>query len=243
MGNVFQPIKQKRVSDEIVERIKEAIYDGKLLPGQKMPSERELAKSFNVSRMSLREALNTLQAQGLVEIQQGNRTFVRPVTTLSPCDPLVSMAKRSHNDIINIFEVRRFLEMGTAYMAAKWATKTDIKKLNKAYNALENDFKKGRLMAKSDFDFHQAIAAASHNAVFSHISQTLYDLLQEELRIAYGSIFNEPVNRSKLVDEHGSILEAIKKKDSDGAFQAAHDHLITAQQLWYAGLEKAKKNT
>ena len=72
---IFTPIRPKRISDEIVNQLKSLIFNGKLKPGEKIPPERELAKSLNVSRVSLREALNTLQGMGLIEIQQGNSWF------------------------------------------------------------------------------------------------------------------------------------------------------------------------
>jgi GntR family transcriptional repressor for pyruvate dehydrogenase complex len=224
------------LSEEIADRLKEAILAGELKPGQELPPEREMAKSFGVSRVSLREALNTLQAAGLVEIQQGNRTCVRPITTLSMHDPLVSLVKRSMDDFLKVFEVRRFLEMGSAYLAAQRATKSDIKKLEENQEAMKGDLKKERLMAKSDFEFHQALAEASHNLVFSHILHTIFDLLQEELRVAYGHILEKSENRNNLLEQHNLILEAVKQGDPDKALEATMDHLVYAQNLWSEGL-------
>ena len=103
MDTRYSPIKPRKISDEIVEQIKSLILEGGLKPGESLPPERALAKSLNVSRVSLREALNTLQAMGLLEIQQGNRTCVRPITTRSIHDPLVSFAKRSPENIMKVF--------------------------------------------------------------------------------------------------------------------------------------------
>ena len=94
----YLPIKPRKISDEIVEQIKSLILQGNLKPGESLPPERTLAKSLNVSRVSLREALNALQGMGLLEIQQGNRTCVRPITTRSIHDPLVSFTKASLSD-------------------------------------------------------------------------------------------------------------------------------------------------
>ena len=104
MNEIFAPIKQKKISEEIADQLKSLIYQGQLKPGQRLPPERDLAKSLGVSRVSLREALNTLQGMGLLEIQQGNRTFVRPITTLSVYDPLVSFSKGSPANMMQVFE-------------------------------------------------------------------------------------------------------------------------------------------
>ncbi len=126
---------------------------------------------------------------GLLEIQQGNRTCVRPITTRSIHDPLVSFAKKSLANFKKVFEIRKYLEIGSASLAAQRATSEEIELLEKLLKEMKEDLKRSRLGAKSDFDFHSAIVAATHNVAYIHVMQTLYDLLQEELRIAYGDIF------------------------------------------------------
>jgi len=139
MNERFSPIEQKRVSEEIVEQFKYLIFNEKLKPSERLPPERELAKSLNVSRVSLREALNTLQGMGLVETQQGNRSFVRPITTRSIHDPLVSFSKSSPSNILKVFEVRKHLEIVSVSLAVERSTNDDIKKLEKIIKVMEED--------------------------------------------------------------------------------------------------------
>ena len=84
---MFRSIKRQRVSDEIVNQVKTLISEGVLKPGDRLPPERELIREFGVSRPSLREALNTLVAQGFLEVRQGNRTFVKSITSEKLQDP------------------------------------------------------------------------------------------------------------------------------------------------------------
>jgi GntR family transcriptional repressor for pyruvate dehydrogenase complex len=236
MVQSFIPIKPRRVSEEIVNQLKHMIFEGKLMPGEKLPPERELAKTLNVSRVSLREALNTLQGMGLLEIQQGNRTFVRPITTLSIHDPLAAFSKNDPSNILKLLEIRKYLEVGTASLAAERATSDEIQQLDMLLKEMEEDLKRNRLGAKSDFDFHSAIARATHNEAYLHIMQTVYDLLQEPLRIAYGDIFRKKDKRKKLLLQHQNMFNAIRDHEPDRASKEALVHLCFALETWESGL-------
>lgn len=238
MVQSFIPIKPRRVSEEIVKQLKDMIFEGELKPGEKLPPERELAKSLNVSRVSLREALNNLQGMGLLEIQQGNRTFVRPITTLSIHDPLAAFSKNDPSNVLKVSEIRKYLEVGSASLAAERATSEEIKKLEKILKEMEEDLKRNRLGAKSDFDFHFAIASATHNEAYIHIMQTLYDLLQEPLRIAYGDILRKKDKRKKLLLQHQNMFKAIRDHDPERASKEAFIHLCFAFETWESGLIK-----
>ena len=230
--NVFSSIKPKKISEEIVKQLRFLIFDGKLQPGEKLPPERELAKSLNVSRPPLREALNTLQGMGLIEIQQGNRTFVRPITTRSIYDPLVSFSKESPQNRLQVFEVRKYLDIGSVSLAAERATPKQIAELERIVNRMEDDLRNDRLGAKSDIDFHNEIARVTQNQVYIHVVATVYDLLQEEIRIAWGGVFNNLECKRALFEQHKKILSAIKKHDPKEGRRAAREHLDFAEMKW-----------
>jgi len=238
MDALYSPIKPRRISEDITRQIRSLIFEGKLKPGERLPPERELAKSLNVSRVSLREALNTLQGMGLLEIQQGNRTFVRPTTTRSIHDPLVTFSKSDPSNIIKLLEIRKYLEVGSASLAAQRATSEEIDRLEKILNEMKEDLKRNRLGAKSDWDFHSAIVGATHNVAYIHVMQTLYDLLQEELRIAYGDIFGKKDKRKKLLLQHQNMFKAIRNHDVERASKEALIHLCFALETWESGLIK-----
>ncbi len=236
MDALYSPIKPKKISDEIVEQIKSLILKGNLKPGENLPPERTLAKSLNVSRVSLREALNALQGMGLLEIQQGNRTCVRPITTRSIHDPLVSFTKRSPSNIMKVFEIRKYLELGSAALAAERATNEEIDHLERLLKEMEEDLRRNRLGAKADHEFHTALAEATHNEAYIHIMKTIYDLLQEELRIAWGGVFRKKDSRKKLFQQHKNILEAVKQRDPKKGREASLAHLRYVEEKWQAAL-------
>lgn len=233
---IFIPVKPKRISDEIVKQLRSLIFSGKLRPGEKLPPERELAKSLNVSRVSLREALNSLQGMGLIEIQQGNRTFVRPITTRSIYDPLVSFCKESPQNFLQVFEIRKILDIGSVSLAAERAKPKQITKLEMIVSQMEDDLRNNRLGAKPDLDFHLEIVKATENQAYNHLATTVYDLLQEEMRIAWGGIFNNPASKKALLAQHIRIIESIKSQDPKKARQAAREHLEFAEKKWKEAL-------
>jgi GntR family transcriptional regulator, transcriptional repressor for pyruvate dehydrogenase complex len=232
MNEIFSPIKQRKISEEIADQLKSTIFSGKLKPGQKLPPERELAKSLNVSRVSLREALNSLQGMGLLEIQRGNRTFVRPITTRSMHDPLVAFCKSSPWSILKVLELRKHLEIGAASLAAELASEEHVGMLQKALAEMEEDLKKNRLGARSDLSFHHTIVEATNNQAFVHIMATIYDLLQEELRIAWGGVFKKRDSRRKLLEQHQSIYRAIRDHEPQKAAEETRLHLTFVEKEW-----------
>ena len=236
MNTLYSPIKLRKISDEIVEQIRSLILQGNLKPGESLPPERTLAKSLNVSRVSLREALNTLQSMGLLEIQQGNRTCVRPITTRSIHDPLVSFAKSSAANIMKIFEIRKYLELGIVALAAQRATHEQIDYMERLLKEMEEDLRMNRLGARADHEFHTTLADATHNEAYIHVMKTIYDLLQEEHRIAWGGIFRKKNMREELFDQHKNILEAVKERDPDKGREGALAHLKYVEEKWKAAL-------
>ena len=128
----FQPIKQEKISTKIAEQIKSLINKGELKPGDALPPERELVKSFNVSRASLREALNTLAGMGFLEMSQKHRTIVKSLTSGRITDPLHQLLKEDIQTVFELIEVRKAIESWSAYHAASRATADDIARLEKS---------------------------------------------------------------------------------------------------------------
>jgi GntR family transcriptional repressor for pyruvate dehydrogenase complex len=232
MNEIFSPIKQRKISEEIADQLKSTIFLGKLKPGQKLPPERELAKSLNVSRVSLREALNSLQGMGLLEIQRGNRTFVRPITTRSVHDPLVAFCKSSPWSILQVLELRKHLEIGAASLAAERASEEHVGILQKILAEMEEDFQKNRLGARADLSFHHTIVEATNNQAFVHMMTTIYDLLQEELRIAWGGVFKKRDSRRNLLEQHQNIYRAIRGHEPQKAAEETRLHLTFVEKEW-----------
>jgi GntR family transcriptional repressor for pyruvate dehydrogenase complex len=218
---MFKPIKQIRVSDEIVNQMKNLISEGTLKPGDQLPPERELIKEFGVSRPTLREALKSLVAMGFLEVKQAKRTFVKSMISERMQDPLSLLIKTDTQKIFDLIEVRKAMEAWSAFHAAQRATEEDIKQLESIIKEMKEAFEKGRNWEKEDADFHLAIAQATHNTIQTHIMSTIYDLLKESV----ARVFTDRAKVKKLLQQHYRIFTAIKNHSAEKARDRTLDHL------------------
>jgi DNA-binding FadR family transcriptional regulator len=122
--------------------------------------------------------------------------------------------------------------MGATALAAERATDKEIKQLETILKQMEEDFGKNRLGAKSDLDFHSKIAEATHNEAYIHMMKTMYDLLQEELRLAWGGVFRKKDRRKALLQQHENILGAVREHDPRRGAKEAFKHLCFVEQNW-----------
>jgi GntR family transcriptional repressor for pyruvate dehydrogenase complex len=217
---MFKPIKQVKVSDEIVDQIRNLISQGKLKPGDRLLPERELIREFDVSRPSLREALNSLITMGFLEIK-GKRTFIKSVASESMQNPLSLLIKADTQKIFDLIEVRKAIEAWGAFLAAQRATEEDIKKLANIIEEMRKAFEEGRTWEKQDADFHLGMAQATHNTIQTHVMSTIYDLLRESV----AKIFKDRSKVKKLLDHHYRIFSAIKNHSPDKARERTLEHL------------------
>src|SRR4030042_2775574 len=165
---MFKTIKPTKVSDEIVNQIKNLISQGTLKPGDRLSPERELVKEFGVSRPSLREALNSLIATGFLEVK-GKKTLIKSVASECMQDPLSLLIQTDTQKIFDLIEVRKAIEAWGSFYAAKRATEEDIKRLGSILRGVKKAFWEGRSWGKEDADFHLALAQATHNTIQTHI--------------------------------------------------------------------------
>ncbi|MDH4221057.1 MAG: FadR family transcriptional regulator [Candidatus Aminicenantes bacterium] len=218
---MFKTIKQVRVSDEIVNQIKNLISEGKLKPGVQLPPERDLIKEFGVSRPSLREALKSLVAMGFLEVRQAKRTFVKSMTSQKIEEPLSLLIKTDTQKIFDLIEVRKAMEAWSAFHAAKRATEEDIKQLESIIKGMREASEKGQSWEKNDADFHLAIAQATHNTIQTHIMSTIYDLLRESV----ARVFTDRAKLKRLLQQHYRIFIAIKRHAPEKARARTLEHL------------------
>jgi GntR family transcriptional repressor for pyruvate dehydrogenase complex len=217
---MFKPIKHVKVSDEIVDQIRNLISQGKLKPGDRLLPERELIREFDVSRPSLREALNSLMTMGFLEIK-GKRTFIKSVASESMQNPLSLLLKADTQKIFDLIEVRKAIEAWGAFLAAQRATEEDIKQLANIIEEMREAFEKGQSWEKQDADFHLGLAQATHNTIQTHIMSTIYDLLRESM----AKVFKDRSKVKKLLDHHQRIFNAIKNHAPDKAREKTLEHL------------------
>ena len=216
----FQPIKQEKISTKIAEQIKSLINDGELKPGDALPPERELVKVFNVSRASLREALNTLAGMGFLEMSQKHRTIVKSLASGRITDPLHHLLREDIQTVFELIEVRKAVESWSAYHAAKRATADDIASLEKSLESMRSKIEQGISVIEDDANFHVAISEATHNKIQTHLMFSIYDILKESLGKYY-----ESIKMRVVYEQHCKVVEAIKTRDSALASRRMHEHL------------------
>jgi GntR family transcriptional repressor for pyruvate dehydrogenase complex len=216
----FKPIKQEKISTKIAEQIKSLIKEGDLKPGDALPPERELVKVFNVSRASLREALNSLAGMGFLEMSQKHRTIVKSLVSGRMTEPLHLLIKDDLQTVFELIEVRKSIETWNAYHAAQRAKEDDFVRLEKSTESMQAKIEQRISVVEDDADFHLAIAEATHNKIQTHLMFSIYDLLKESLGGYY-----ESITMQDIYDQHCKIVAAIKKRDPELASRRMLEHL------------------
>ena len=222
---MFKKISARKISDEIIEQFKELISKGELKPGDELPSEREMAESIGVSRPPLREALNALKTMGFVEIKPRSKIVIKSITGKSLEEPISQLIENDIEKVFELLEIRRALEGWVASLATVRATVEEIANLKQIITKDQKNFMEERDDAKTDADFHMAIAKASHNTLVTHLISTWYNLLWKTQRMARKKIFRHKGNRQTISNQHLAIFKAIEAGDKDMASRTAREHV------------------
>lgn len=220
-----------RLADVIVEQIEQLIVDGQLAPGEKLPSERDLATKLSVSRPSVREALLKTEARGLIEVTRGGGFAVRDVTAPTIAEPLAHLLNRHPKAANDLLEMRHGLEAMAASLAAQRASATDLKKLKQALDAMAAPRAARDSTAGADADarFHLAVAEASHNVALVHVTRGIFNLMRASIQERHDLFYGDETNRRRLHEQHRAIYAAIAARDAEAARRCAHAHLDFVQ--------------
>jgi len=224
----YAPVRQPRIADVLTERLESMIIEGSLKPGERLPPERTLAEQFEVSRPSVREAIQKLAARGLLTSRQGGGTYVSEELARAWSDPLSALLGRHGEFNLDLLEFRDALEGISAYYAAMRSTPADKAMLRQRFEDLEKSFE-GRdpeREAGADAAFHLAIAEAAHNVVLLHSMRSLFQLLEKSIVANLRHLFEKPESRPRLIQQHRSLFEAIMQGRAEDARNAAHEHLV-----------------
>jgi len=226
----FQPIKPKKVSTQIADQIRASILSGDFSPGDKLPPERELAEMFGVSRPSVREALNALASSGLVSSTQGGGTVVMSLVETSSANSLSGLIRMQQDRALDVIEVRKCMESWTAFYAAQRALPEDIRRMETIVAGMESNLE--GLLPSEDLDanFHILIARATHNIVWLHLMQNLFDAMKEFQQSVWRAVYMTGDDHHLLYQHHRTIFEAIKARAADTAREAMMAHLTFAEQ-------------
>ena len=226
----FQPIKPKKVSSQIADQIRSSILAGEFAPGDKLPPERELAEMFGVSRPSVREALNMLASSGLVMSYQGGGTLVMSLVETIAGNPLMELIRFEQERALDVIEVRKGMESWTAYYAAERALPEDLRRLEEIVDGMRCNLDGLKPSEDLDANFHIVIARSTHNIVWLHLMQSLFDAMKEFQQSVWRAVYLTQDDHHLLYQHHRRIFEAIKRKDAPGARDAMNEHLTFAEQ-------------
>jgi len=232
----IKPIKPKRISDQVFDQIRELIYRGKLKPGEKMMTERELAQAMNVSRTTVRDAIQRLVTMGLIVQKQGQGTFVKSVDdTLDT--PLARAMEAQDASIDDLLEVRMGLECNAAALAAQRADETDITALDQSITEMTEEVASGRLGTEADTAFHMAVAYAAKNPLHILIMRNFYDYLFHGISENLACLYEEPENIQEILRQHRNILASIKARDPFEAYTAMKEHINYVMDFFKGRIE------
>jgi GntR family transcriptional repressor for pyruvate dehydrogenase complex len=220
----IKPIKPKRISDQVFDQIRELIFRGKLKPGEKLMPERELAQVMNVSRTTIRDAVQRLSAMDLIVQKQGQGTFIKSYDDKVQ-NPLAKAIEAQEISLESLLEVRLGLECNAASLAALRADGSDINAMTRSFEEMKQEHKSGRLGSQADTSFHMAIAFASKNPLQILIMRNFYDYLFHGIRENLESLYENQESIKTIIKQHEKILVSIKERDSKKASDAMRTHI------------------
>lgn len=238
---MITPAKKKNLYEEISNQIIEMIDKGIWKPGEKIPGEVELSKSFEVSRNSIRESIKALELVGILTSKTGIGTFVSEQAILNINNMHLASLIESESSIIELMETRLIIEPGLTYLAVKNATDEDIKVLEATIQKAEQALKDKNYTFDRGFEIHKYLFQMANNKILNN----LLDSITENLIVARGKIFLKHLNEYILneeLNEHMEMLTYIKNRDAVGAKNFMFRHIENSLNRLKVSIEK-EKNT
>ena len=218
-----------RIYEKVVEKLKGEIAAGNILPGDPLPSERQLMDTFGVIRSSLREAFRVMELLGLIESIPGKGRFVRHPRTISEDRSTIQLEDSA---ILELMEARRILDPAIAGESAMRATPSDLTRILRVITATEKTLSSPEERAHADFDFHLLLAEATHNFVFINLTRMNFDLILA----THERIYNLLDDKDAFLNEHKEMYEAILDHNVERAREAASQHIDRIYRTLHKGI-------
>jgi GntR family transcriptional repressor for pyruvate dehydrogenase complex len=223
----IQPIKKVNISDQVYEQLKEQLITGVWKQGDKIPSENELVTLFNVSRVTVRQALSKLITLGLLETKLGEGTFVKEITPgvyMKEMIPYMYLNKDSYREVL---EFRLVIEVETAGIAAEKITDQDIARLESCLNRmmeLKNDLED---YVYQDLHFHMIIAKSTRNSLIIQVNNIVREIIRETIKNV-----TEEFGVEVGLKYHKLLIDSFKLKDAEMAKKMMREHLQQAVEKY-----------
>ncbi len=218
----MKPIKKREsLSRQVFEQLKEQIIVGTWEPGEKIPSENELSKILNVSRVTVREALQTLVALDLLEKKQGEGTFIKQLSGETYIDALLpTFVNLKRPKAFSVHEYRKIIEVGAMELVVERVTDEDIKELKKILSKMKEHKDDLKKFALEDLNFHLTLCQITKNPIIEKANYLMKDYLKETMIEVVRSMGSD-----SGIDFHGKIIIAIENKNKNEAKKLMEDHL------------------
>ncbi|WP_165664211.1 FadR/GntR family transcriptional regulator [Metapseudomonas otitidis] len=213
------PALKRSLVDIALEQIRQRIDDGTWLLGQRLPPEPELAEIIGISRNTVREAVRVLTFSGVLEVRQGDGTYVRACA-----DPLSTMQALARSSVEQALEARGMIEIEASRLAALRRTEADLTALREALaaSAARSSYDDLQDYIDHDLVFHQRVVDSAHNPVLSE----LYRYFSQVIRVGLERTISDPDRAQPCFDLHRELLDAIERQDADAAAAANRALLI-----------------
>ncbi|HEX8894114.1 MAG TPA: FadR/GntR family transcriptional regulator [Terriglobales bacterium] len=229
----FEAVRRTKVYEGVAKQLQRFILE-KLKPGDKLPSERELAEMLQVSRSSIRDAIRGLELMGMVEPRQGAGTIVREPSAESGINSLANALKRRRELVAELLDFRKMLEPPLAARAATHASPEEVREMEEILQRQESKVLRGELAIVEDAEFHYSVAVASGNSVVLKV----IDILMALLRDTRERSLQLPGRQQKSLAGHRRILKAIKVGDAAAAQSAMRRHIEDIEAILLQQLRK-----
>jgi GntR family transcriptional repressor for pyruvate dehydrogenase complex len=239
----FLKVTPEKLSHSVVRQIEQLILRGILQPGERLPSERDMAEKLGVSRPSLRDAISDLAERGLLTSKAGSGVFVAEVLGSAFSPALIQLFATHDEAVFDYIAFRRDMEGLAAERAARLGSDTDLRVIDKIFRKMEAAHQKRDPTdeAQLDAEFHMAIIEASHNVIMLHMLRSMFDLLRQGVFYNRQVMFRNRMTREQLLDQHRAMNVAVQARDPAGARAAVEAHLNFVEQA-LADQIRADKN-
>jgi GntR family transcriptional repressor for pyruvate dehydrogenase complex len=228
LDGVNERAQRTRLRDRAAEELLDMVISGGLRPGERLPPERELCERLGVSRTVVREALNLVEARGLISIEHGRGAVVSGDGPRAVRDTLGLLLRVQPKTLWELLEMRRILEVGVAGLAAERAEPGDVEEMRAQIEKMSRSIDKPEGYVDADVEFHALLARAARNGVLLTMLEPVVDLLRASRRVSAA----RPGNAKRALGEHGRILAAVEAGDAEEARREMRTHLAnTARDI------------
>lgn len=224
-------IRPEKLADAVARHIQELILEGALPPGERLLPERELALKLDVSRPSLRDALEQLVDRGMLMTDANGACYVSDKIGKSIRDPLLHLFDDARGRF-DCMEFRAVVEASAAGLAAERASAADRDEIARCFDKMQAAHEANDVdaIAATDGDFHFAIYGASHNVMLLQVMRSLESILRSNVYLNRRNLYEHRRDRGEQLAEHRAIYEAIIARDAAGAEAASRQHMVSTMQ-------------